>query len=563
MSKPRSAPASSARAPVERDGRLHDNERFKDRDEFWLDREAFSVFARQIDTLPARSGFALLLLSQCQSPAVESNGRAIGGSGGSRGSHYPCNASGQQWLRRYCEVKGNVLFYAPHAEAAFEGAYLLEDFVFQSLQPSRALVMGVVPELPLTEGDGDRLKQGAILVGSSRHDGVYGRYVRPLVMLLESPRVAAAWKDTCEGCSAASLQQQVRELQQLLQRERAAASREKEATALIAKQQEIALRETEGSKQTLLLEIERLQQRNQRLQASGEVTEKAAAEFVDQKMHEVSFLQNELATQLADTCMHKNAPAGPAFSPAAVQARCFVLCLFEFFEWRYGCFLPYPFIAALQGVCLAVVRLLLAMRFVLPGCKRLEAEVVELREALGASQQKAQQLATENSRLNCRVSDLLGDLEDAKDNPSRFALVMNRLRAANQRAVIENKRLRQVHRRLANNGRLLPVALIRQVAEMGDAFDLLRKWLTCSERKIRFYEQGYKWSSDQEQEELYKIEELQRAIRVAEAAARSSYISHRAFLLGQQLKACTVNPSQKEVYAFLKCGRRDTERGNV
>ena len=47
------------------------------------------------------------------------------------------------------------------------------------------------------------------------------------------------------------------------------------------------------------LQIEKLEQRNQRLQASGEVTEKAAAEFVDQKSHEVSFLQNELATQLA------------------------------------------------------------------------------------------------------------------------------------------------------------------------------------------------------------------------------------------------------------------------
>ena len=111
----------------------------------------------------------------------------------------------------------------------------------------------LVPELPLTEGDGDRVKQGAVLVGSSRHDGVYGRYVRPLVMLLESSRVAARWKETCESCSAAALQQHVRELQQLLQRERAAASREKEATALIAKQQEIALRETEGSKQTLLV----------------------------------------------------------------------------------------------------------------------------------------------------------------------------------------------------------------------------------------------------------------------------------------------------------------------
>ncbi|CDJ36287.1 LOW QUALITY PROTEIN: Predicted coiled coil protein, related [Eimeria mitis] len=513
MSKPKGAAysSSSVRTPLDRTGWQRGNERSKDREDFWLDREAFSVFARQIDTPAVRSGFALMLLSPCQSPAVESNGRPHGGPGGSRGAPYPCSSSGQQWLRRYCELKGNVLFYAPHAEAAFEGAYLLEDFVFQNISPTRALVMGIVPELPLAEGEGERLRQGAVLVGSSRHDGVYGRYVRPLVMLLESSRIADAWKSTCESCSAAALQQHVRELQHVLQRERAAASREKEATALIAKQQEIALRETEGSKQTLLLEIERLQQRNQRLQATGEVTEKAAAEFVDQKMHEVSFLQNELATQLA-------------------------------------------------------------------GCKRLETEIVELREALGASQQKAQQLATENSRLNCRVSDLLEDLEDAKDNPSRFALVMNRLRAANQRAVIENKRLRQVQNTPRTRGKsrvllLLPllvlrlVALIRQVAEMGDAFDLLRKWLTCSERKvglaahnlifrgllhtrelwrdnprynIRYYEQGYKWSYQQEQEELEKIEELQRAIRVAEAAARSSYISHRAFLLGQQLKACTV-----------------------
>ncbi|CDJ52765.1 hypothetical protein, conserved [Eimeria brunetti] len=372
--------SSPPSAPLLRTVGLRENERFKERDDFWLDKDAFAVFARQIDTPAARSGFALLLLSPCQSSAVESSGKPLGAPPGKRGA--PFGSFRQQWLRRYCELKGNILFYAPHAEAAFEGAYLLEDFVFQSLSPTRALVMGAVPELPVTDGEVERPKQGAVLVGKSRHDGVYGRYVRPLVMMLESPHIAEAWKETCESCSAAALQQQVRELQQVLQWERANASREKEATALIAKQQAIALRETEGSKQTLLLEIERLQQRNQRLQASGEVTEKAAAEFVDQKMHEVSYLQNELASQLA-------------------------------------------------------------------GCKRLEAEVVELREALGASQQKAQQLATENSRLNCRVTDLLEDLEDAKDNPSRFALVMNRLRAANQKAVIDNKRLRRVVTRTA------------------------------------------------------------------------------------------------------------------
>lgn len=47
------------------------------------------------------------------------------------------------------------------------------------------------------------------------------------------------------------------------------------------------------------LEIERLEQRAQRLQASGEVTEKAAAEFVDQKVNEVVYLQKELGSQVA------------------------------------------------------------------------------------------------------------------------------------------------------------------------------------------------------------------------------------------------------------------------
>lgn len=53
-----------------------------------------------------------------------------------------------------------------------------------------------------------------------------------------------------------------------------------------------------------------------------------------------------------------------------------------------------------------------------------------------------------------------------------------------------------------------------------------------------------------------RIEELQRAIRVAEAAARSSYISHRSFLLGEQLKGSTVNAAQNDVYAFLKTVRQ-------
>ncbi|KAL8270524.1 hypothetical protein Esti_005561 [Eimeria stiedai] len=463
--------------------------------EFWLDHKAFIVFGRQVETPVVRSGKVMLLLDAYQSPAIEKKREVPFG-------------SEQQWLKRYCEVRGNFLFYGAHSDAAFEGAFLLEDLSFKLFTPSRAVIRGFIPRLPSADADNGGVKDGTVLVGMSRHDGAYGKAIKPLVMLFDSTKAAASWKETLETCNASLLQLQLQELQNQLERERAAADRERKTTALIAKQQQLALDETEGSKRALLLQIERLEQRNQRLQASGEVTEKAAAEFADQKVHEVSFLQNELATQLA-------------------------------------------------------------------GSKRLEQQIVELRDVLSTSQQKVHSLTAENSQLNCKVADFLKDLEDARDNPSRFTLLMSRLRSANQKAAIENKRLRQgehtlyciichtlrfteENRSLTQNFHQLEekfrqkALLIRQIAERGDVFDLMRKWLICSERKIRFYEQGYIWSPQQEEEELEKIEELQRAIRVAEAAARSSYISHRAFLLGEQLKACTINASQADVYSFLR-----------
>lgn len=72
-------------------------------------------------------------------------------------------------------------------------------------------------------------------------------------MLLDSQKAAAAWKQKFDSCSVSLLQMQLQEIQSVLEQERAAASREREATALITKQQELALMETEGSKRTLLV----------------------------------------------------------------------------------------------------------------------------------------------------------------------------------------------------------------------------------------------------------------------------------------------------------------------
>lgn len=99
-------------------------------DDFWLDEQAFIVFGRQVETPVVRSGNVTLLLDHRQSRAVE---------------HKPGMPlmKEPQWLKRYCEIKGSLLLYAPHSDAAFEGAFLLEDFAFKLLAPSRALIAGV------------------------------------------------------------------------------------------------------------------------------------------------------------------------------------------------------------------------------------------------------------------------------------------------------------------------------------------------------------------------------------------------------------------------------------
>ena len=99
-------------------------------DRFWLDEQAFVIFGRQLETPAVHCGTVMLLLDRQQSLAVEKK------NGGSL-------LVGQQWLKRYCELKGSFLLYAPHSDAAFEGAFLLEDFTFEVFGPARALAMGV------------------------------------------------------------------------------------------------------------------------------------------------------------------------------------------------------------------------------------------------------------------------------------------------------------------------------------------------------------------------------------------------------------------------------------
>ncbi|PFH34421.1 hypothetical protein BESB_064520 [Besnoitia besnoiti] len=442
---------------------------------FWLDAAAFQAMCRSADVPSQTKGNAFMLLNDRQSAAVDRS-RTIGDAG---------YALSSQWVRRFCAIKANVLAFAPHADAACEGAYLLEDVNVACRTAKDALIAGAIPCLPGSEGG-----QYVVHVTNKR-DQIYGKQIRPLIFAVSSAEAAESWKKAILEANFRASRAQLSRLTVESRKEKSLAQRDRDKTEICASQREAELESMEVTKQKLVLEIERLQEKAKRLQTSGEVTEKAAAEYIDQKVTEISALQCQLAKELQQKAI-------------------------------------------------------------------LRKTVSELREHASDQQRRITALEAEKRRLTTQYTELLRDIEEANDAPARISLIAARSRSRSQRLAMENKKLREENRALTRHFYEIEdkfeqkLQMVRRVAEAGDIFSYLRKWLLCSENKIKFYEMGHKMTKDEVKGQRRKIRELQEELRIAEAVARSSYISVRSILLDEQLKSYTKRAEVPDVYSFVK-----------
>ncbi|CBZ54037.1 conserved hypothetical protein [Neospora caninum Liverpool] len=443
---------------------------------FWLDSQAFQALCRSADVPTLIKGHVFLLLNDTQSAAVDRESGALDSTGSDPSS---------QWVKRFCTVKANLLGFAPHSDAPFEGAYLLEHVDVISLPAKEALIKRIIPALPPV-GEGDH-----IVYVTNKRDRAYGRSIVPLAVALPSRGAAQSWKAAISEANFWEARTEAERLTAESRKELSLARRGQHKMDICVSKQEAELESFELEKQELMLEIQRLREKARRLQTSGEVTEKAAAEYVDQKVSEISALQCQLAEELRQKAV-------------------------------------------------------------------LKETLSELREHASRQQRRISGIEAENRQLATRYTELLRDLEEANDNPARIALVAARSRSSNQRLTLENKKLREENKALTRHfheieGRFdQKLAMVRKVAEAGDIFNFLRKWLLCSENKIKFYEMGYKMNKNEASDQRRKIRELQDELRIAEAVARSSYISVRSILLDEQLKSYTKHAEVPDVFSFVK-----------
>ncbi|KEP60619.1 UNVERIFIED_CONTAM: hypothetical protein HHA_200330 [Hammondia hammondi] len=442
---------------------------------FWLDGQAFQALYRSPDVPTIIKGQAFLLLNDTQSAAVDRESVTVGTK----------ETEASQWVKRFCTVKANLFGFAPHSDAPFEGAYLLENVDVTSLTAKDALIKHMIPSLPpAREGE-------HIVYVTNKRDRSYGKSIVPLVVALPSRGGAQSWKAAISEANFRDARAEADRLRAESRKELSLAKRDQHKRDICVSKQEAQLESLELERQELMLEMQRLREKARRLQASGEVTEKAAAEYVDQKVSEISALQCQLAEELRQKAV-------------------------------------------------------------------LKETLSELREHASQQQRRLHSIEAKNRQLATSYTELLRDLEEANDNPARIALVASRSRSSNQRLTLENKKLREENRALTRHFHEIEdkfgqkLKMVRRVAEAGDIFNFLRKWLLCSENKIKFYEMGHKMGKEEAKDQRRKIQELQDELRIAEAVARSSYISVRSILLDEQLKSYTKHAEVPDIFSFVK-----------
>eukprot|EP00920_Eleutheroschizon_duboscqi_P039867 GHVT01095628.1.p1 GENE.GHVT01095628.1~~GHVT01095628.1.p1 ORF type:complete len:577 (-),score=155.79 GHVT01095628.1:984-2714(-) len=312
-------------------------------------------------------------------------------------------------------------------------------------------------------------------------------------LLFFFPDLATAedWASAFEAANFSFIQRQSLSLQ-------SEASRLRQAVELRARRAEAAeevdeenWRETFTKEEELKVEVQRLRERVQILMQSGHATEGAAAEFSQQKAEELAHVQKHLAQEIASN-------------------------------------------------------------------EDLTVEVSEMRHRLAHWQRLLGAEQSEKERLGRTLQALRESWQMAADEPTRIAAIVSQQRDRNQLAVSTIKKLREENLKLVEHFHSTEsyfqkkVAIIRSIVEAGDVFNFLKKWLICSEFKVRYYETGCFLTPGEEGSLRSRISDLQQEVRVAEAVARAFYVSHRSHLLTERLGALEERKVYSDYYALAK-----------
>ncbi|EUD67680.1 hypothetical protein C922_01866 [Plasmodium inui San Antonio 1] len=168
----------------------------------------------------------------------------------------------------------------------------------------------------------------------------------------------------------------------------------------------------------------------------------------------------------------------------------------------------------------------------------------KIRSATAESEKKSKlvnQLREEKDHLEKRLKEIMETYEEAYTEPEKITLVNFNTNERYQKLVVSHKHLKEdIHKMNERFYKLENVykekiKTIKEVVEIGDIFDYLHKLIILCQTKIKFYEQCYKYSEEQQKEITNLITHMIKETKLSEANARVCYITHRSRILEERL----------------------------
>ncbi|CDO66166.1 conserved Plasmodium protein, unknown function [Plasmodium reichenowi] len=394
---------------------------------------------------------------------------------------YNCNEN-NKWERYYCFIKANLFYiyklrgdYKPHV------IFLLEGNEIKNVNYYIAIKNKIIQELDEFEiGENEDLIQ--IKTIQENKEDTYILYIRDI-------STSKKWMNILKRSNFLYIYNSINTINEENEEIKKQLENTKRLNDIEITNKDIHIKELKCQINSLKDAVEDIRTKNKRLQIAAEVNVKSADEYLQKKMNEMEFMQNEIGIKMEE---NKNLREKIQKTTEECYKKSKVLNELEIEK------------------------------------NTLEKKMKDIMLTLEEACSDPEKLTLINYNTNERYQKIVLNNKNLKKEINKM-----------------NERFYELEDRYKEK-----IRTIKEIVEIGDIFDYLHKLILLCQTKIKYYEQAYKYNEEQEKEIINSIQYMIKETKISEAHARICYITHRSKILEERLTYYTTHKIPSDYFYF-------------
>ncbi|SOV18018.1 conserved Plasmodium protein, unknown function [Plasmodium sp. gorilla clade G2] len=394
---------------------------------------------------------------------------------------YNCNVY-NKWEKYYCFIKANFFYiyklrgdYKPHV------IFLLEGNEIKSVNYYIAIKNKIIQEIDdFPVGENEDLIQ--IKIPQENKEDTYILYIRDISTYKK-------WMNILKRSNYLYIYNNINTVNEENEDIKKQLEDTKRLNDIEIKNKDIHIKELKCQINSLKDAVENIRTKNKRLQIAAEVNVKSADEYLQKKMNEMEFMQNEIGIKMEE---NKNLRE-------KIQ------------KTTEECYKKNKVVNELE-----IEK------------NTLEKKMKDIMLTLEDACSDPEKLTLINYNTNERYQKIVLNNKNLK-----------------QEIIKMNERFYELEDRYKEK-----IKTIKEIVEIGDIFDYLHKLILLCQTKIKYYEQAYKYNEEEEKDIINSIQYMIKETKVSEAHARICYITHRSKILEERLTYYTTHKIPSDYFYF-------------